>query len=269
MTAGDIERLPITRDPNAVVLMAPGAVYGDTAFGTGRRREHYGTGYGYASLGGASVAENVYYINGMNVTNFRNGLGASTVPFEFYDQFQLKTGGFGAEFGRATGGVINSVTKRGTNEWQFTVGGYYGPDALRGSVPNVEHPSSRCRYDSVGGLDEKDEFDLFVSAGGPLVRDRLLVYGIYDFRSVDERTYSAWAAAVTDVRLSRPVPAAADRAAWGAVRDLREATDAHVGSCSGGSSPASTTSAPSPTAMPLDLPRAEYGGEKLGHGRHC
>ena len=77
VTAGDIERLPITRDPNAVVLMAPGAVYGDTAFGTGRRREHYGSGYGYASLGGASVAENVYYINGMNVTNFRNGLVTS------------------------------------------------------------------------------------------------------------------------------------------------------------------------------------------------
>ena len=134
VTAGDIERLPITRDPNAVVLMAPGAVYGDTAVGTGRQREQYGTGYGYASLGGASVAENIYYINGMNVTNFRNGLGASTVPFEFYDQFQLKTGGFGTEFRRATGAVINSVTKRGTNEWQFTVGGYYEPDSLGGDV---------------------------------------------------------------------------------------------------------------------------------------
>ena len=35
------------------------------------------------SLGGSSVAENVYYINGMNVTNFRNGLGGASVPFEF------------------------------------------------------------------------------------------------------------------------------------------------------------------------------------------
>ena len=191
VAAGDIERLPIPRDPNAVVLMAPGAVYGDTAFGTNNRRDHYGTGYGYASLGGASVAENIYYINGMNVTNFRNGLGASTVPFEFYDQFQLKTGGFGAEFGRATGGVINSVTKRGTNQWQVTVGGYYEPDALREDVPNVEHPSSRRRFDSANGFDERDDFDLFVSVGGPVVRDRLLVYGIYDFRAVDERNFSA------------------------------------------------------------------------------
>ena len=199
VTAGDIERLPITRDPNAVVLMAPGAVYGDTAFGTGRRREQYGTGFGYASLGGASVAENVYYINGMNVTNFRTGLGASTVPFEFYDQFQLKTGGFGAEFGRATGGVINSVTKRGTNRWQFTVGGYFAPDSLRGDVPNVEHPSRRRRYDTVAGFDERDELDVFVSAGGPLIRDRLLAYAIYDFRSVDERIHSAWGRLHKDV----------------------------------------------------------------------
>lgn len=66
--------------------------------------------------GGASVGENAYYINGMNVTNFRNGLGGSTVPFQFYDQFQIKTRGYSAEFGRSTGGVVNAVTRRGTNE---------------------------------------------------------------------------------------------------------------------------------------------------------
>ena len=192
VTAGDVERLPIPRDPNAVVLMAPGAVYGDTAFGAGRRRNQYGSGFGYASLGGASVAENVYYLNGMNVTNLRNGLGASTVPFEFYDQFQLKTGGFGAEFGRATGGVINSVTKRGTNRWQFELGGYYEPDAMRGNSPNVEHPSPHRRYFSVQGLDKKDAFDLYASAGGPLIKDRLLAYAIYDFKTVKEKTYSAY-----------------------------------------------------------------------------
>lgn len=199
VTAGDIERLPIPRDPNAVVLMAPGAVYGDTAFGFGRRSDQYGTGFGYASLGGASVAENVYYLNGMNVTNFRTGLGASTVPFEFYDQFQIKTGGFGAEFGRATGGVINSVTKRGTNRWQFDFGGYYDPDSLRGSVPNVEHPSSWRVYDSVDGFDEKDDLEVFVSVSGPAIPDKLFVYGIYDYKAIDERNYSTYGLVHKDV----------------------------------------------------------------------
>ena len=192
VTSDDIQRLPIPRDQNAVVLMAPGAVQGDSAFGTAGNRAHYGTGSAYASLGGASVAENVYYINGMNVTNFRNGLGASSIPFEFYDQFQIKTGGYGAEFGRSTGGVVNAVTKRGSNEWRFTFGGYFQPDSLRGDVPNVEHPSARIEYDSADGFDERDDLSTFVSAGGPIVRDRLFAYGIYEFRDVEVNDYNAW-----------------------------------------------------------------------------
>ncbi len=191
VTSGDIQRLPIPRDQNAVVLMAPGAVQGDSAFGTAGDGAHYGAGSAYASLGGASVAENVYYINGMNVTNFRNGLGASTIPFEFYDQFQIKTGGYGAEFGRSTGGVVNAVTRRGSNDWRFAVGGYFQPDSMRGDVPNVEHPSPTVAYDSADGFDQRDDYSTFVSAAGPVVRDRLFVYGIYEFRDVSVNDYSA------------------------------------------------------------------------------
>ena len=187
VTADDIQRLPIPRDPNAVVLMAPGAVQGDQSFGTSGAG--YGTGSAYASLGGASVAENIYYVNGMNVTNFRNGLGASTIPFEFYDQFQIKTGGYSAEFGRSTGGVVNAVTKRGSNQWRFALGGYFQPDSLRGELPNVEHPSESTKYYTSDGFDERDDFRTFVSASGPVVEDRLFVYGIYEARDIDVVDY--------------------------------------------------------------------------------
>ena len=190
ITSADIARLPIPRDPNAVALLAPGAVYGDAAFGVSRSRQHYGTGFGLASLGGASVAENAYYINGMNVTNFRNGLGGSTVPFEFYDQFQIKTGGYSAEFGRSTGGVVNAVTRRGSNEWQFSTGVNYTPDAWRGRAPNVDHPTAPGEYVVVYEYDEKDEVEAFVTAGGPVVRDRLLIYGIHNFRDVAEDNFT-------------------------------------------------------------------------------
>lgn len=76
----------------------------------------------------------------MNLTNFRNGLGGSTMPFEFYDQFQIKTDGFGAEFGRFTGGVINAVTRRGTNEWKIRAGDLAEPEGFRGHQPNVADP---------------------------------------------------------------------------------------------------------------------------------
>ena len=199
VTAVDIGRLPIPRDANAVALMAPGAVYGDTAFGAVKTRQHYGTGFGLASLGGASVAENAYYVNGMNVTNFRNGLGGSTVPFEFYDQFQIKTSGYSAEFGRSTGGVVNAVTKSGSNELGFVVGANYAPDALRGKAPNVPDPANPGEYDSVYEFDRLDELEGFLSMRGPLVRDRLFAYAIYNLRDIAEDNYTGGSELLRDV----------------------------------------------------------------------
>jgi outer membrane receptor for ferrienterochelin and colicin len=190
ITTVDLDRLPIPRDPNAVALMAPGAVYGDSAFGTVTTRSSYGSNFGLASFGGASVGENTYFINGMNVTNFRNGLGGSTVPFEFFDQFQIKTGGYSAEFGRSTGGVVNAVTKRGTNDWQFKVGAYYEPDSFRGNPPNVADPSNPGEFDSVFANDERDTLEGFVSAGGPIIKDKLFVYGIYQLRDIQVDNYT-------------------------------------------------------------------------------
>ena len=189
ITTLDMERLPIPRDVNAVALLAPGAVYGDTAFGTSKTRQSYGSSFGLASFGGASVGENTYYINGMNTTNFRNGLGGGSVPFEFFDQFQVKTGGYSAEFGRSTGGVVNAVTKRGTNEWQFKVGANFTPDSLRGSGRNVEDPTAPG-FDAVFKNDERDLTEAFVSVGGPIIKDRLFVYGIYNLRDDEEDNYT-------------------------------------------------------------------------------
>lgn len=190
-TAAEIERLPIPRDINAVALMAPGALMGDSAFGSDSNNTaaHYGTGFGLASFGGASVGENVYYINGMNVTNFRNGLGGSTLPFEFYDQFQLKTGGFGAEFGRSTGGVVNAVTKRGTNEWRIRTGYITEPEAFRGHSPDVLDPTGPG-FDQVYSLDQQDEVEAFVSVGGPILQDRLFFYGIYQHRDNERDNFT-------------------------------------------------------------------------------
>jgi hypothetical protein len=126
-TAERISNLPVQRNLAGVALLAPGTTVGDTDF----------DGEPLLSFGGASIAENVFYVNGMNVTNFRNGLGGSTVPFEFFEEFQVKTGGYGAEFGRSTGGVVNSVTRRGGNEFHFGAGAYYEPDSWRKTSPDV------------------------------------------------------------------------------------------------------------------------------------
>ena len=94
-------------------------------------------GQNLTSIGGASVAENTYLVNGLNITNFRNGLGGSNVPFEFVEEVQVKTGGYEAEFGRSTGGVLNMVTKSGSNNLHGGVSAYFQPESLQETVAEL------------------------------------------------------------------------------------------------------------------------------------
>lgn len=119
-TQEQIQLLPVGRDITDVALLAPGTTQGDDGFGN------------LASFGGASVAENGYYINGFDVTNIRTFLSFADLPFDAIAQQQVKTGGYGAEYGRALGGVVNLVTKSGSNEWEFGGALYWSPAELRG-----------------------------------------------------------------------------------------------------------------------------------------
>ena len=158
------DQVPVGRGINSLTLLAPGVVQGDSAFGG-------------ASISGSSPAENVYYINGMNITDFRNFLGASTVPFEFYQQVEVKSGGYQAEFGRSTGGVVNAVTRSGSNEWHGGASFYYSPDELREDSPNTQ--TARNDLDQV--TDEEANFWL----SGPLIEDRLFFYALYSPQSYE------------------------------------------------------------------------------------
>ena len=109
-TREDLDRLPVERDIQSVALMAPGRE---------RRRRPVRRRQLWYLFGGSSIAENTVYINGLNVTDFYNRVGSSSVPYAFYKEFQVKTGGYSVEFGRTTGGVINAVTRSGTNEFDF------------------------------------------------------------------------------------------------------------------------------------------------------
>lgn len=178
---GDIDRMPIARNLTAVALLAPGVVLGDNKFA--------GAGQGFASFGGSSVAENSCYINGLEVTNTRQGLGCGSVPFEFYNEFQVKTGGYSAKFGRATGGVINSNTKSGTNDWEFAASATFQPDSLReeGSVSRQNGGTGRIFRDTRSDVDGSTE--LTFSAAGPIIEDTLFIYALVNPRDT-ERSYT-------------------------------------------------------------------------------
>src|SRR3546814_20994039 len=53
----------------------------------------------------------------LRISDLSSDVCSSDLPFAFYEEFQIKTGGYSAEFGRSTGGVVNAVTRSGGNEF--------------------------------------------------------------------------------------------------------------------------------------------------------
>lgn len=169
ITAQQIERIPVERSVTSVALLAPGVASGSAAFGG-------------ISFGGSSVAENAFYINGLNVTDFYNRVGFSEAPFDFYQEFQVKTGGYSVEFGRTTGGVVNAVAKSGTNEFHYGGKLVYGPreweSASHDSYLDGDRYLTRSR-------DSGDSLRANVWASGALVKDKLFFFGMYEGRKVE------------------------------------------------------------------------------------
>ncbi|MET0239037.1 MAG: TonB-dependent receptor [Sphingobium sp.] len=160
-------RVPIARDVAALQLLAPQTTAGDSAFNSV-------TGGTNVALGGGSVAENIYYVNGMNITNFRNFLGGGTVPFEFYDQVQVKTGGYQAEFGRATGGAVIAVTRSGSNDIKGGINAYWSPSGLRSNAP--------ATFVQDNPRDRRQDYEANFWASGPIIKDHLYFFGFYNPR---------------------------------------------------------------------------------------
>ena len=172
LTSEQIARIPVPRDTTAVALLAPGTVRGDAAFGN------------LASFGGSSVAENQYYVNGFNITNSFRGLNFSQVPFEAIAEQQVKTGGYGAEFGRSLGGVINQVTKRGTNEFHAGGNVFYTPSSLSAHPRDVYTRNGVLRSDN--STEEESSATASVWASGALVQDKLFAYGLIQYNRTTE-----------------------------------------------------------------------------------
>ncbi|MFZ4481388.1 MAG: TonB-dependent receptor [Rhodoferax sp.] len=169
-TANDLAKVPIAQNVGAVIQLAPSTTRGDSRYG----------GSNAPSFGGAGASENAYYINGFPVTTLLTQVGFSQLPFNSIAQAQVLTGGYGAEFGRSTGGVVNIVTKTGGNDW--VIGGQVSvePNSLRSKTKNQY-------YEPVGtSLDGKlmfynednktDRTSGTFYLGGPLIKDKLFMF---------------------------------------------------------------------------------------------
>jgi AraC-like DNA-binding protein len=90
---------------------------------------------GGLSIDGASASENRYIIDGIETTDLKEGISGKSVIADFVDEVQVKSSGYTAEFGGATGGVINVVTRSGQNDFHGEAKFDFANDALQGT-PN-------------------------------------------------------------------------------------------------------------------------------------
>lgn len=171
----ELRRLPVDQNIASVALLAPGVNKGNASFGG-------------LTFGGSSIAENAIYVNGLNVTDFYNRNGYSEAPFAFYQEFQVKTGGYSVEFGRTTGGVINAVARSGTNQFKW------GTELTM--EPGAWHAKPKNRYDAEGNrylASSEDRDSLMktnVYASGPIVKDKLFFFAMYEARGSSPRNTS-------------------------------------------------------------------------------
>jgi hypothetical protein len=123
-------------------------------------------------VAGSSGLENGYILDGVNTTDPAYGGSGANLPFEFIQEVEIKTGAYGAEYGLATGGIFNVLTKSGGNDLHGDVFAYVSTKGLvratkyfpfTGSAPN--------------GFSELDAgFDL----GGPVKKDKLWFFGAFN-----------------------------------------------------------------------------------------
>jgi hypothetical protein len=152
------------------------------------RNESKGAGF---QIDGSSGAENTFIVDGQEVTNFRTGQLNSNndFPFALIQEVQVKSGGFPAELGGATGGVVNVVTKRGGNKFSGDIGTQFETSRLdSGATPILDANPNTLTYINPA----KDSFTNFFPSytlGGPIVKNRLWFFSSYNVQSrITERT---------------------------------------------------------------------------------
>lgn len=136
---------------------------------------------GQFQIDGASGSENTFIIDGQEVTNVLTGVlnANSNLPFQLVQEVQIKSSGFEAEYGGATGGVINVVTKGGSNSLR----GEFGVMTRNSSLEPRGRPISFLRQGVADyfppGRDKYYETNPSASLGGPILKDRLWFFASY------------------------------------------------------------------------------------------
>src|SRR5213082_3595777 len=122
---------------------------------------------GGIAMNGAGSPEQNYIIDGVNVSDPAYGTLGTTLIQDFVQEVDVKTGGYQAEYGRATGGIVNVVTKSGGNEFHGSVFVNWSPlEANRKQIGNLGE-AIRSQ------VSQRYNLDFGAELGGPILKDKL------------------------------------------------------------------------------------------------
>ncbi|MBZ4372856.1 TonB-dependent receptor [Corallococcus sp. AS-1-6] len=133
----------------------------------GATEDRYGV-----SISGSSSPESQYVVDGLSVNDPGVGTLGTPLSVEFVKEVNVITGGYMPEYGRSTGGVLNVVTKSGSNEFHGSVFANYAPGAFQTSGKEILREGSVISAQGSAHNLGDFGFDL----GGPLLKDKLWFY---------------------------------------------------------------------------------------------
>jgi hypothetical protein len=150
------ESLPTGRNYQSYLQLAPSVKPSNTGNPSSKSGVNYRDAFGQT---GRST-DNVYYIDGVNVTNVDNGLANSNLNSEIIQEQQVLTGGLSAEYEGGTGLVSKVITKSGGNEFTGSINYYLQNDSLVADNDNLPNNTY-------------NKFDTAITLGGPIIQDKL------------------------------------------------------------------------------------------------
>lgn len=185
-------KIPVQRNVSAIMYLAPGVVTGlGTSGGVMNNAEVAGSPASFAnpSINGASGLENLYVADGVVLNDPSYGglggfstvygaLGVGITP-AFVKEEEVKTAGFEPQYGHATGGVVQIVTKSGSTQFHGTIGGFFespGMQTVFANKDDFDPVNLIGRHLSNG--DYEGDFEL----GGyiPGLRNHLFFFGAFN-----------------------------------------------------------------------------------------
>src|SRR6266478_6841537 len=164
VSSEQFSNLPTQRTVQSLYSIAPTVARSGLRDASGRDRD--------PSVGGSSGPENNYILDGVNTTDPAFGGSGANLPFEFVQEVEIKTGAYGAEYGKSTGGIFNVITKSGGNEFHGDAFGYFSTKGLVRATNEFPFVGSAPNGFS--------EIDAGIDVGGPIKKDKLWFFGAFN-----------------------------------------------------------------------------------------